>query len=387
MTNQNYYTLFDQMIEDIKGGGKDSITRTISTIMNLAMKLEQEHALSAGPYERTDKRNGHRNGYKDKCVKTRMGEIPVQIPQVRGMEFYPGAVDKGCRSERALKLAIAQMYIQGVSTRRVSKIVEQLCGFEVSQSQVSHAAALLDEEIEKWRNRPLGAFRYLVLDATYEKVRMDAAVVSGAVLIAYGIDNNGQRRVLGISTEISEAEVHWRRFLEWLVERGLHGVVMITSDAHAGLKAAREAVFPTVRWQRCQFHLQQNAGHQVARQTMRPELAQRLRTVFNAPSLEEAQRYLRLAVEHYREESPGLSDWLEHNVPESLTVFSLPVKHQRRLRTSNLAERQMKEIKRRTRVAMIFPNTKSLNRMVAALMMEVDENWATGKRYLDMGAD
>lgn len=387
MTNQDYYTMFDQMIEDIQGGGKDSITKTISTIMNLAMKLEQEKALSAGPYERNENRTGHRNGYKDKLLKTRMGEVPVQIPQVRGLEFYPGAVDKGCRSERALKLAIAQMYIQGVSTRRVSKIVEQLCGFEVSHNQVSDASKLLDEEIKKWRERPLEAYTYLVLDATYEKVRMDGSVVSGAVLIAYGIDTNGQRRVLGISTEISEAGVHWRKFLKSLVDRGLHGVTMITSDAHSGLKAAREAIFPTVKWQRCQFHLQQNAGHHVTRQSMRKELAQDLRTVFNAPSLEEAQRYLNKAVEKYRADSPQLSEWLEQNVPESLTVFTIPMKHRRRLRTSNLAERQMKEIKRRTKVAMIFPNKESLNRIVAAIMMEVDETWATGKRYLDMEAD
>ena len=387
MTNQDYYTMFDQMIEDIQGGGKDSITKTISTIMNLAMKLEQEKALSAGPYERNENRTGHRNGYKDKLLKTRMGEVPVQIPQVRGLEFYPGAVDKGCRSERALKLAIAQMYIQGVSTRRVSKIVEQLCGFEVSHNQVSDASQLLDEEIKKWRERSLDAYKYLVLDATYEKVRMDRSVVSGAVLIAYGIDTNGQRRVLGISTEISEADVHWRKFLKSLVDRGLHGVTMITSDAHSGLKAAREAIFPTVKWQRCQFHLQQNAGHHVTRQSMRKELAQQLRTVFNAPNLEEAQRYLKMAVDKYRTDSPQLSEWLEQNVPESLTVFTIPMKHRRRLRTSNLAERQMKEIKRRTKVAMIFPNKESLNRIVAAIMMEVDETWATGKRYLDMEAD
>jgi putative transposase len=317
MTNESYYTLFEEIIEDLQGGGKDSLTKTISTLMNVAMKIEQEKALQASPYERNEERTGQRNGYKDKTLKTRVGEIPVQIPQVRGMEFYPGAIDKGDRSERALKLAIAQMYIQGVSTRRVSKIVEVLCGFEVSQAQVSDAAKLLDVEIEKWRNRPLGAFRYLVLDATYEKVRLEQAVVSGAVLIAYGVDNNGKRRVLGISTEISEAEVHWRAFLKSLVDRGLHGVEMITSDAHEGLKAARTAIFPTVKWQRCQFHLQQNAGHHVSKREHRAKIAAELRTVFNAPSREEADRYLRLLVEKYQKASGDLSTWLEINVPES----------------------------------------------------------------------
>lgn len=387
MTNREYYSMFDEMIEDLQGGGTETLTRTISTLMNVAMKIEQEKALRVGPYERSGERTGQRNGYKDKTLKTRMGRIPVQIPQVRGMEFYPGAVDKGNRSERALKLAIAQMYIQGVSTRRVSKIVEVLCGFEVSQGQVSDAAKLLDEEIQKWRERPLGAFRYLILDATYEKVRMEGSVVSGAVLIAYGIDTQGFRRVLGISTEISEAEVHWRSFLKSLVDRGLHGVEMITSDAHEGLKAARKAIFPTVKWQRCQFHLQQNAGHHVSRKEMRRELSNDIRTVFNAPDQEEAKRYLNKMVQKYEEKFPELSRWLEENVPESLTVFSIPQKHRKKLRTSNMAERQMKEIKRRTKVAMIFPNKQSLNRIVAAILMETDETWETGKRYLDMEAD
>lgn len=175
-------------------------------------------------------------------------EIPIQIPQVRGMDFYPGSIKKGCRSERALKLAIAQMNIQGVSTRRVSKVVEQLCGFQVSQSQVSDAAKLLDDEIKLWRERPLGQMKYLVLDATYEKCRVDSTVLSASVLVAFGIDEKGTRRILGVSTELSEAEVHWRKFLENLVDRGLYGIEMITSDSHSGLKAARQAVFPTVPW-------------------------------------------------------------------------------------------------------------------------------------------
>ena len=387
MTNKDYYSMFDEMIEDLQGGGSENISKMISTLMNVAMKIEQEKALGAGIYKRTEERKGHRNGYKDKTLKTRVGEITLDIPQVRGMKFYPGAVDRGCRSERALKLAIAQMYIQGVSTRRVSKIVETLCGFEVSQAQVSAASKLLDEEIQKWRFRPLGSIKYLILDATYEKVRIDQTVVSGAVLIAYGIDSCGKRRVIGVSTEISEAEVHWRNFLKSLVDRGLHGVEMITSDAHSGLKAAREAIFPTVKWQRCQFHLQQNAGHHVSRKEMRGELAHDIRTVFNAPDHEEAKRYLKKAVEKYQEKMPALSQWLEENVPESLTVFAVPAKHRKRLRTSNMAERQMKEIKRRTKVAMIFPNKEALNRVVAAILMETDENWATGKQYLDMEAD
>lgn len=386
MTNQDYYSIFDGIIEDLVTEEKDSMTKAISTIMNLAMRLEQDKALQAGRYERSEERQGQRNGFKQKTMKTRVGAVPIEIPQVRGMKFYPGSVEKGCRSERALKLAIAQMYVQGVSTRKVSAIVEKLCGFGVSQAHVSEAAKTLDKEVERWRNRDLGEYKYLIVDATYEKVRMDMQVVSGAVLIAYGIDKNGSRRVLGVSTEISEAEVHWRSFLKSLVDRGLHGVEMITSDAHEGLKAARKAIFPTVPWQRCQFHLQQNAGHHTSSKAMRREIGEDLRTVFNAPNRTEADRYLKGLVDKYEERLPSLSSWLEENVPESLTVFELPKKHHKRLRTSNMAERQMKEIKRRTRVAMIFPSKESLNRLVGALLMELDESWVTGKKYLDMEA-
>ncbi len=387
MTNEDYYSVFDQMIEDLQADNREGLTKVISSIMNLSMRLEQEKAIQASHYERNDDRAGHRNGYKSRRIRTRVGEIPIEIPQVRGMEFYPGSIEKGCRSERALKMAIAQMYIQGVSTRRVTKIVEQLCGFEVSQSQVSEATAMLDEEINKWRNRPLGAYRYLVVDATYEKARVNREVVSAAVLIAYGVDNNGMRRVIGISTELSEADVHWRKFLSGLVDRGLHGIRMITSDAHSGLKSAIEAVFPTVPWHRCQFHLQQNASHHVPKKSMEKEVAEDIRTIFNAPNGEEAKRFLSMAVKKYEETAPDLSRWMDENIPESLTVFSMPKAHWRRLRTSNLAERQMKEIKRRTRVAMIFPNRKSVDRLIAALLMEIDEQWFTGKKYLNMETD
>lgn len=384
MTNTEYYSVFEQMIEDLQTDHREGLSKVISSILNLSMRLEQEKALQAQPYERIDTRSGHRNGYKDKTLKTRMGDIPILIPQVRGMEFYPGSIEKGCRSERALKLAIAQMYVQGVSTRKVSKIVEQLCGFEVSQAQVSEASKLLDTEIKLWRERDLERFHYLILDATYEKCRMSQSVVSAAVLIAYGVDDNGMRRVLGISTELSEAEVHWRSFLTGLTDRGLHGVKMITSDAHAGLKAAREAIFPTVPWQRCQFHLQQNASHHVPKKSMAADVAEDIRIIFNAPNRKEANRFLKLAVKKYEQLAPELSQWMEENIPESLTVFELPKHHWKKLRTSNMAERQMKEIKRRTKVANIFPNKESVNRLVSALLMEIDETWATGKRYLNM---
>jgi transposase-like protein len=242
----------------------------------------------------------------------------------------------------------------------------------------------LDEELTAWRQRPLGKTSYLYVDARYEKMRHGGTVVSCAVLIAVGITGEGQRSVLGVSVSLSEAEVHWRDFFAGLQGRGLHGVELIISDDHAGLKAAREARFPGVPWQRCQFHLQQNAGHYVPRMALRSELARDLRAIFDAPDRAEADRRLRLAVDKYLPSAPKLSAWLEANIPEGLTVFQFPATHQRRLRTSNLLERTNKELKRRTRVAMLFPNEAALLRLVSAVLMEISEEWETEQIYLKM---
>lgn len=383
MTHKND-NIVQNIFEEIEQSpGALDLSGILSNLINLAMQAERDKALGVGPYERSENRSGHRNGFKDKSLMTRVGAVKLKVPQVRGdLEFYPGAIEKGCRSERALKLAIAQMYVWGVSTRKVSKITEELCGVSVSQAQVSDAAKLLDDEISKWREKPLGRYRYIILDATYEKVRMSGTVVSAAVLVAFGVDYEGRRSVLGMSTALSEAEVHWREFLKSLVARGLHGVDMITSDAHEGLKAARTAVFPSVPWQRCQFHVQRNAITHIPKLSMRKEVHEDIRTVFNAPNFEEANRYLDALLQKYQKSAPELSMWAENAIPEALTVFSIPKEHRKKLRTSNMAERQMKEIKRRTKIAVIFPNTGSVNRLVSAVLMETDDTWQDDKIYL-----
>ncbi len=226
-----------------------------------------------------------------------------------------------------------------------------------------------------------------MIDARYEKVRHGGSVVDCAVLVAVGVLPSGKRTVLGVSAKLSEAEVHWREFLSSLVERGLHGVELITSDAHEGLKAARQAVFPGVPWQRCQFHLQQNAAAYVPKVDMRTGVAADLRGVFSAPNASEAERLLKLAVEKHRASAPKLVAWMEANVPEGLTVLERPTDHRRRLRTTNMLERLNQEIKRRTRVATLFPNEPSLLRLVSAVLAEVDEEWQTGKCYLNIETD
>jgi putative transposase len=375
-------TMLSEVSSILAADGLDGIGACIEILMNEAMRIERSHKLKALPYERTEDRKGYANGYKPKTIRSRIGPLALSIPQVRGdVEFYPSVLERGVRSERALKLAVAEMYIQGVSTRRVTKVVEELCGLSVSSSEVSRATALLDTELEKWRTRPLGSVPFLVLDARYEKVRIDGTVRSVAVLIASGILPDGHRCVLGTSVALSEAEVHWRDFLRSLLERGLHGVKLVTSDSHEGLKAALTSVLPGAQWQRCQVHLQRNAQAYVPKVEMREDVASDIRAIYNAPDEIEAQRLLVMAIKKYAKKASKLSTWMEENIPEGFTIFKHPKNLRRKLRTTNGVERINREILRRTRVASLFPNTDSLLRIASAILMEISEEWETGKIY------
>jgi transposase-like protein len=382
MTYESNCTLPNELLAQIANEGLGCLPELIRTLINTAMQMERQHHIGVGPYERSEERQAHANGYKAKTVTTRVGPVTFDVPQVREGNFYPHALEKGLRSERALTLALAEMYVQGVSTRQVAKITEQLCGCAVSSTQVSHAASQLDTSLEQWRNRPLGACLYLYLDARYEKVRIDGQVRDAAVLIASAVKVDGKRQILGVSVSLSEQEVHWRTFLQSLVARGLCGLHLIISDAHAGLKQARLAVFGGIPWQRCQFHLQQNAQAYIPRQDMKAEVAADIRAIFNAPNRIEADALLAKTVQRYAKRSPKLADWLEANLPEGLTVFDFPETHRRLIRTTNGLERLNKEIKRRTRVVAIFPNEAACLRLVTALAMECSDEWETGKAYI-----
>jgi transposase-like protein len=311
-----------------------------------------------------------------------MGEIDFEIPQVREGGFYPSTLEKGMRSERALTITLAEMYVQGVSTRKVKTIIERLCGAEVSASQVSRAAGELDGILQAWRERPLGKMPFLFVDARYEKVRDNGQIRDAAVLLAVGVTESGKRHVLGVSVSFSEQEMHWRTFLQGLKERGLDGVQLITSDDHAGLQAARRDVFGSTPWQRCQFHIQQNAQSYVPRVSMRAEVAADIRAIFNAPDRKTAELLLSHAVNKYVNTALKLSAWMEENIPESLTVFNCPIQCRRSLRTTNGLERINREIRRRTRVVGIFPNEASCLRLISALLMETSEEWEVGRKLL-----
>jgi len=383
MTHDEKGTAMEAVLQPVFERGFDGIGEVLSAVLNFAMLIEREKALGAQPYERTAERGGHANGFKPRTLKTRVGELSLRVPQVRGTEtpFYPSLLERGQRHERALALAVAEMYVQGVSTRKVRQVLEEMCGLEVSSEQVSRAAALLDAELERWRNRAIGCVRALVLDALYEKVRMDGAVVSCAVLVATGVLADGRRTVLGVSAAVSEAEIHWRAFIQSLKDRGMSGVAFIVSDSHEGLKAGLlPPPFPASRG---------SAASATCSATRRPTSRSRIsgarwrRT--SAPSstrLPSARRLLDAAVENYSKTQSKLAAWMEENIPEGLAVFRLPEPMRRRLRTSNMAENLNRQVRRRTRVAGLFPNEPSLLRLVSAILSEIGEEWETGKIYL-----
>ncbi len=374
-------TALEAVLEQLIENGPSEMASVFARAFELAMQIERERFLGAGHYERTPERHGYANGYKPKRIDTPAGSVSVQVPKTAGHDgepFYPQSLERGRRSVRAVMLAVAEMYIKGVSTRDAEAVMRELGIESLSSSQVSRATKLLDGELEAWRTRPLGQMKYLILDARYEKMRHGGVVRDAAVLSAIGIGPDERRRVLGVSVALSEAEVHWRSFLESLVARGLRGVEFIVSDDHSGLRAARRAVLGGATWQRCQFHLAQNAIHHAPNGEIRKRIGAELRTVWDASTLAKAETALAELVASYRTSAPKLAAWLEENAPEGLVVFTLPEHHRRRLRTSNPMERSVQqELKRRTVKVRVFPSDDALLRLVSAVLVEIDEKWAS----------
>lgn len=383
--NNQHPDLINILLED---GLENAIPKISALLMNAAMLLERIGHIGADPNERNvEGRNGYANGFKPRTFQTAMGKLQLAIPQVRDSDaiFRTSLLEQGSRSERALKSAIATMYVEGVSTRRVTKIMEKLCGFEVSSGQVSNLTKELDVEFAKWRSRPLPDIIYLTLDATYYKVRIDGVVRDCATLVAIGVRReDGKRMILGVSCALSEAEVHWRDFLNSLRERGIGIPDLVTSDAHTGLKAALKACLGATPWQRCQFHLQQNAQQYITKTHLKTKVASDIRAIFNADDRPHADDRLKNFVKTYSESQPRLAAWAEENLPEGFTVFSFPEAHRKRLRTSNACENVNGQIKKRTRVVGLFPSEESLLRLVTGVLIEISETWETGKAYLSL---
>jgi len=387
--NNQHPDLINILLED---GLENAIPKISALLMNAAMLLERIAHIGADPNERNvEGRNGYANGFKPRNFQTAIGKLQLAIPQVRDSDatFRTSLLEQGSRSERALKSAIATMYVEGVSTRRVTKIMEKLCGFKVSSGQVSNLTKELDVEFAKWRSRPLPEIIYLTIDATYYKVRIDGVVRDCATLIAtliaIGIRReDGKRMIPGVSCALTEAEVHWRDFLNSLRERGIGIPDLVTSDAHTGLSAALKACLGATPWQRCQFHLQQNAQQYITKQDLKTKVATDIAAIFNADDRAHAEARLESFIKTYSETQPKLAAWAEINIPEGLTVFSLPDAHRTKTRTSNACETLNSQIKRRTRVVGLFPNEDSLLRLVTAVLIEISETWETGKTYIKL---
>jgi len=386
MARQEETTELVQVWQEAREAGDDPVRVLMQVLLQGLLEEEMTAHVGAEPYERTVERRGHRNGYKPRSLKTRVGTLDLLVPQDREGRFRTELFQRYQRSEKALVLALVQMYLEGVSTRKVQRITEQLCGLEVSRSQVSALVVDLQAEIDAWRSRPLAKrYPYLVIDARYEKVRRRPHVVSQAVLVVVGIGEDGRREVLGTYLADSESEATWSDVFKDLRGRGLEGVQYVVSDDHEGLVAAVRRYFQGAVWQRCQVHLVRNLLAKVSRGD-RPWVLEGWREVREAKTLEEARARLRELVERLEAKYPEVATWLEEAGEEALAVYALPEEHRKRMRSTNMLERLNQELKRRTRVVRIFPDGPSCLRLVTALAMETSEEWEA-RIYLDMGAE
>jgi len=364
----------------------------VERVLQELLEAEMTEHVGAAPYERAENRTGHRNGHKPRTLRTRVGTLNLAVPQDREGTFSTRLFSRYQRNEKALVLALMEMYVEGVSTRKVKDVTEALCGTSFSKSLVSSLAGRLDAELEAWRTRRLEAeaYPYLFVDARYEKARVGHRIVSQGVLIVSGVRApDGLREIIAVEVADTESEASYHELFRSLKGRGLSGVELMVSDDHEGLKAAIFRHFQGASWQRCQVHYARNLLGMVSF-AKRKDLAADLRAIFAATSREQALGMASAVARRWREkgsEKVGehLEEHLEEHVEECLTCLAFPESHRRRIRTTNGPERLNQEIKRRTRVVRIFPNREACLRLVSALAVEQSEEWVTGRRYLDMG--
>ena len=363
---------------------RDLLKTLAEEALNQVLQAEMTEFLGAGPGERTDNRNGYRAGYYSRGLITRIGKIELRVPRDRHGEFSTALFERFQRSEKALVSALAEMYVQGVSTRKVKAITEELCGHSFSAATISTINKSLDEVLTKFARRRLTEdYPYLILDARYEKVREDGVIQSQAVMVALGINWEGHRQVLGVELANRESHSSWREFLIGLKQRGLSGVEFVVSDDHAGLKKAIAEMLPQAAWQRCYVHFLRNALDYLPRKADE-ECMQELRWLYHRRSLAEAQRDLAAWLTRWQGKYPKLTDWVEENIGSTLSFYRLPRQHHKHLKSSNMLERLNEELRRRTYVVRIFPNAASCLRLVRALCAETHEAWIEDKRYINM---
>jgi transposase-like protein len=353
-------------------------------VLQEVLEQEMTDTLGAEKGERSPGRLGYRSGYYSRGLVTRVGKLELRIPQDRQGQFSTQIFERYQRSEKALVSALAEMYIQGVSTRKVKAITEELCGHAFSASAISAVNKTLDESLERFAKRPLEeAYPYLVLDARYEKVRQDGVIRSQAVQIAIGINDEGRRQILAVELANRESQTSWKDVLLELKSRGLRGVEFVVSDDHPGLKRAIAEVIPEAVWQRCYVHFLRNALDHLPRKAV-DDCLRELRWLYDRRDLTEAQKDLAQWLERWGQKYPKLCEWVEENINETLTFYQLPLSHHKHMKSTNMLERFNEEIKRRTRVVRIFPNEPSCLRLIRALAAETHEDWLEASRYLNM---
>jgi transposase-like protein len=361
--------------------GLDFLRESLTWVVQQLMEAEVSELVGAARGERApEERLTHRNGYRARSWSTRAGEIELAIPKIRRGSYFPSFLEPRRRSEQALVSVVQEAYVAGVSTRKVDQVVESL-GLRISKSEVSRICQGLDEQVEAFRGRPLeGRYPYLWLDAKVEKVRDGGRVVRKALVLAYAVHESGYREVIGLDVGEAETEAFWRSFLRGLVERGLTGVQLVVSDAHAGLKKAIGQVLGC-SWQRCSVHfLREALGH--ARREQQPMLAALIRPIFNAEDQEQARELLGEALDRLRKPLPKIADLLAEAEEDLLAFYCFPADHRTKLRSTNPLERFNREIGRRTDVVGIFPNDKALIRLAASVVIEQNDEWLVGRRYL-----
>jgi len=366
------------------GEEKEFFKNAIQEVVQEVLEAEMDETIGARKGERTSERNGYRSGYYFRGLTTRVGKLELRVPQDRAGRFSTEVFERYQRSEKALVASMAEMYVQGVSTRKVKAVTEELCGHSFSASSISRINQTLDEELKKFATRRLEEeYPYLILDARYEKVREDGVIRSHAVMIAIGINWDGRRSILAVELANRESGTSWRDFVHGLKERGLSGVFFVVTDDHAGLKKAIGELLPEAIWQRCYVHFLRNALDYLPRKAD-DDCLQELRWMYDRRDLQEAQRDLQAWLQKWQQKYPKLCDWVDENIQETLSFYKLPLPHHKHLKSTNMLERLNEEIKRRTLVVRIFPDTNSCLRLIRALAVEMHENWIEATRYLNM---
>ena len=357
---------------------RDGLKRLLEMLLHATMQAEVSRHVGAEPHQRSVSRTGHRNGLKPRKLKTRVGELELDVPQVRGCDpYHPSMFAKWQRSERALLVACAEMYFQGVSTRNVRHVLEQMCGGEISSATVSRVAQEIDEKLLTFRHRRLDAteYPYMHIDARYEKVRLEGRVVSQAVLVAVGFTSQGKREVLDWRVGDSESEATWGELFRQLKDRGLKGLRLVTSDAHGGIVAAMARHFQGVAWQRCRVHFKREMAKKVSYKVLK-ELMADLVVVFEPEDRKECLRRRDEMADKWESRYPTVAKMLREGLEDCLAVLDFPEHHRRRLRSTNMLENLMKRLKKRSRVVGVFPSRSSCDRLLGAQLIEVHEHWS-----------